>query len=148
MLLKKTFKPILRQHRKLKNNNKQQNHAVPGYVYLIYDSAVQLYKIGLSRSPTTRLRYLKQSYGTQLKLLQVAWTFNMLFVEQSLHKQFKLARTYRGKVDGGTEWFDFDWWAVPFVRTSLLGKCLAINSIVLAFPIALIGLIIFFVGLI
>ena len=126
----------------------QQNHAVPGYVYLIYDSAVQLYKIGLSRSPRTRLRYLKQSYGTQLKLLQVVWTFNMLFVEKSLHKQFKLARTYRGKIDGGTEWFGFDWWAVPFVRASLLGKCLAVNIIVLVFPIALIGLIIFFVGLI
>ena len=148
MLLKKTFKPILRQYRKLKNNNKQQNHAKPGYVYLIYDSAVQLYKIGLSRSPTTRLRYLKQSYGTQLKLLQVAWTFNMLFVEKSLHKQFKLARTYRGKIDGGTEWFDFDWWAVLFVRASLLSKCLAVNGCYILGAIALIGLIILFVGLI
>ena len=138
MLLKKTFKPILRQHRKLKNNNKQQNHAVPGYVYLIYDSAVQLYKIGLSRSPTTRLRYLKQSYGTQLKLLQVAWTFNMLFVEKSLHKQFKLVRTYRGKIDGGTEWFDFNWWVVPFVKVSLLGKCLAVNG---CYALSAIGLI-------
>ena len=129
--------------------NKQQNHAVPGYVYLIYDSAVQLYKIGLSRSPTTRLRYLKQSYGTQLKLLQVAWTFNMLFVEKSLHKQFKLARTYRGKIDGGTEWFAFDWWAVPFVKTSLLGKCLAVNVCYLLGPTAIVvSLIIFFVGLI
>ena len=126
----------------------QQNHAVPGYVYLIYDSAVQLYKIGLSRSPATRLQYLKQSYGTQLKLLQVVWTFNMLFVEQSLHKQFKLVRTYRGKIDGGTEWFSFDWWVIPFVRASLLGKCLAVNSIVLTFPIAIVCLlIIFFVRL-
>ena len=148
MLLKKTFKPILRQHRKLKNNNKQQNHAVPGYVYLIYDSAVQLYKIGLSRSPTTRLRYLKQSYGTQLKILQVAWTFNMLFVEQSLHKQFKLARTYRGKVDGGTEWFDFDWWAVPFVRTSLLGKCLVVNGCYVLGTIGLITLIVIVLAII
>ena len=128
--------------------NKQQNHAVPGYVYLIYDSAVQLYKIGLSRSPTTRLRYLKQSYGTQLKILQVAWTFNMLFVEQSLHKQFKLVRTYRGKIDGGTEWFAFDWWAVPFVRVSLLGKCLAVNGCYVLGAIAIVSLIIFFVGLI
>ena len=149
MLLKKTSKPILRQHRKLKNSNKQQNHAVPGYVYLIYDSTVQLYKIGLSRSPTTRLRYLKQSYGTQLKILQIGWTFNMSFVEQSLHKQFKLKRTYRGKIDGGTEWFAFDWWVVPFVKASLLGKCLAVNSIVLSFPTAIVCLmIIFFVGLI
>jgi hypothetical protein len=62
----------------------KRNDNVPGYVYLIYDPAVQLYKIGLSRSPATRLRYLKQSYGSQLKLLQVAWTFNILCVEQSL----------------------------------------------------------------
>ena len=124
MLLKKTSKPILRQHRKLK----AKRHAVPGYVYLIYDSAMQLYKIGLSRSPTTRLQYLKKSYGTQLKILQVVWTFNMLFLEKSLHKQFKLVRTYRGNIDGGTEWFAFDWWVVPFVRASLLGKCLAINA--------------------
>ena len=108
--------------------NKQQNHAVPGYVYLIYDPSADLYKVGLSGKPAIRLRYLKQSYGTQLKLLQVVWTFNMLFVEKSLHKQFKLARTYRGKIDGGTEWFDFDWWVVPFVRASLLGKCLAVNG--------------------
>ena len=128
--------------------NKQQNHAVPGYVYLIYDSVAQLYKIGLSRSPTTRLRYLKQSYGNQLKLLQVVWTFNMLFVEKSLHKQFKLARTYRGKIDGGTEWFNFDWWAVPFVRASLLSKCLAVNGCYVLGAIAIVSLIIFFVGLI
>ena len=126
----------------------QQNHAVPGYVYLIYDPAVQLCKIGLSRSPTTRLQYLKQSYGTQLKLLQVAWTFNMSFVEQSLHKQFKLARTYRGKIDGGTEWFAFDWWVVPFVRASLLGKCLAVNGCYVLGAIVIVNLIIFFVGLI
>ena len=144
MFTRKVSKPILRQHRK----PKAKRYTVPGYVYLIYDSAVQLYKIGLSRSPTTRLRYLKQSYGTQLKLLQVAWTFNMLFVEQSLHKQFKLARTYRGKVDGGTEWFDFDWCNIPFVRASLLGKCLAVNGCYVLSAIALIGLIIFFVGLI
>ena len=119
----------------------KQNHAVPGYVYLIYDPSVDLYKIGLSRSPTTRLRYLKQSYGTQLKLLQVVWTFNMLFVEQSLHKQFKLARTYRGKIDGGTEWFAFNWWAVPFVKASLLSKCLAVNGCYVLGAIGLITLI-------
>ena len=144
MLLKKTSKPILRQHRKLK----AKRHAVSGYVYLIYDPSVDLYKLGLSGKPAIRLRYLKQSYGTQLKLLQVAWTFNMLFVEQSLHKQFKLVRTYRGKVDGGTEWFDFDWCNIPFVRASLLGKCLAVNGCYVLGAIALIGLIIFFVGLI
>ena len=126
----------------------KRNYNVPGYVYLIYDPSADLYKVGRSGKPAIRLRYLKQSYGTQLKILQVAWTFNMSFVEQSLHKQFKLVRTYRGKIDGGTEWFDFNWWVIPFVRASLLGKCLAVNSIVLAFPIALIGLIIFFVGLI
>ena len=148
MLLKKTSKPILRQHRKLKNNNKQQNHAGLGYVYLIYDPSADLYKIGSSGKPTTRLRYLKQSYGTQLKLLQVVWTFNKLFVEKSLHKQFKLVRTYRGKIDGGTEWFAFDWWVVPFVRASLLGKCLAVNGCYVLSAIVIISLIIFFVGLI
>jgi alpha-L-fucosidase len=122
--------------------NKQQNHAVPGYVYLIYDPAVQLYKIGLSRSPATRLRYLKQSYGNQLKLLQVAWTFNMLFVEQSLHKQFKLLQKYRGKIDGGTEWFAFDWWVVPYAKACLLGKCWAVNICYVLGAIALIGLIV------
>jgi hypothetical protein len=120
----------------------KHNHAVPGYVYLIYDPAAQLYKIGLSRSPATRLRYLKQSYGTQLKLLQVAWTFNMLFVEQSLHKQFKLVRTYRGKIDGGTEWFDFEWWILPYVKAYLLGKCWAVNSCYVLDAIALLGLIV------
>ena len=144
MLLKKTSKPILRQHRKLK----AKRHAVPGYVYLIYDPSADLYKLGLSGKPAIRLRYLKQSYGTQLKLLQVAWTFNMLFVEQSLHEQFKLARTYRGKIDGGTEWFAFNWWAVPFVKASLLSKCLAVNGCYVLGAIVIVSLIIFFVGLI
>ena len=119
----------------------QQNHAVPGYVYLIYDPSVDLYKLGLSGKPAIRLRHLKQSYGNQLKMLQVVWTFNMLFVEQSLHKQFKLARTYRGIIDGGTEWFAFDWWVVLFVRASLLGKCLAVNGCYLLGSIGLITLI-------
>ena len=119
----------------------QRNHAVPGYVYLIYDPSVDLYKLGLSGKPAIRLRYLKQSYGTQLKILQVGWTFNMSFVEKSLHKQFKLVRTYRGKIDGGTEWFAFNWWAVPFVRTSLLGKCLVINGCYVLGAIGLITLI-------
>ena len=65
----------------------------------------------------------------------------MSFVEQSLHKQFKLVRTYRGKIDGGTEWFDFDWWAVPFVRASLLSKCLAVNGCYVLGAIGLITLI-------
>ena len=72
----------------------------------------------------------------------------MLFVEQSLHKQFKLARTYRGKIDGGTEWFDFDWWVIPFVRANLLSKCLAVNACYVLSAIAIVSLIIFFVGLI
>jgi len=120
----------------------KRNDHVAGFIYLIYDPAVQLYKIGLSRSPATRLRSLKQSYGTQLKLLQVAWTFNMLFVEQSLHKQFKLVRKYRGKIDGGTEWFDFEWWVVPYAQACLLGKCWAVNFCYMLGAIALIGLII------
>ena len=120
----------------------KRNYNVPGYVYLIYDPSADLYKVGRSGKPATRLRYLKQSYGTQLKILQVAWTFNMSFVEQSLHKQFKLVRTYRGKIDGGTEWFDFNWWVVPFVKASLLGKCLAVNGCYLLGPIGLITLIV------
>lgn len=99
------------------------NHNVPGYVYLIYDPSARLYKIGLSRTPATRLRYLKQSYGSQLKILQACWTVNMLFVEQWLHEQFKLVRVDRGSMDGGTEWFQFDWWVVPYVKMSLISKC-------------------------
>ncbi|TAG98756.1 MAG: GIY-YIG nuclease family protein [Oscillatoriales cyanobacterium] len=120
---------------------KQQNHAVPGYVYLIYDPSAQLHKIGLSRSPATRLRYLKQSYGGQLRILQVVWTFNMLFVEQSLHKQFKLARTYRGRMDGGTEWFELNWWQIPVAKTSLMGKALGVNLSYIGFGLILLALV-------
>ena len=123
-----------------------QNHNVPGYVYLIYDPSVKLYKIGLSRKPATRLRYLKQSYGIQLKILQVAWTFNMLFVEKSLHRQFKLQNVYRGKIDGGTEWFAFDWWVVPYAKACLLVNAWVVNSCYVLGAIALIGLIIVLIG--
>lgn len=107
---------------------KQQSHAVPGYVYLIYDPLDRSYKIGLSRTPVTRLRHLKQSYGNQLKIIQVCWTFNMLLVEQWLHKQFKMVRMYRGSMDGGTEWFKFDWWVVPYVKISLISKCWVVTT--------------------
>lgn len=65
----------------------------------------------------------------------------MLFVEQSLHKQFKLVKTYRGKVDGGTEWFAFEWWVVPYAKTCLLGKCWAVNGCYVLGTIVLIALI-------
>lgn len=119
---------------------KQQNHAVPGFVYLIYDPAAQLYKIGLSRSPATRLRSLKRSYGGQLKVLQIAWTLNMMFVEKSLHEQFKLQRRYRGKIDGGTEWFDLNWWQIPAVKASLALKAFACNGIYFGFVSGLLTL--------
>lgn len=125
---------------------KRQSHNVPGYVYLIYDPNAKLYKIGLSRSSATRLRYLKQSYGGQLKLLQIAWTVNMLFVEQSLHRQFKLVRTYRGSMDGGTEWFQFDWWVVPYVKMSLVGKCWVVTAGYGLVAIGLLSLLLIILG--
>jgi hypothetical protein len=70
----------------------------------------------------------------------------MLFVEKSLHRQFKLVRTYRGKIDGGTEWFAFDWWVVPYAKACLLGKCWAVNSCYVLAAISLIGLIIILIG--
>lgn len=120
---------------------KQRNDYTPGCVYLIYDSSVKLYKIGLSRNPRTRLRYLKEAYGGQLKILQIAWTFNMMFLEKSLHKQFKSQRVYRGKMDGGTEWFELNWWQIPVAKTSLMGKALGVNLSYIGFGLILLALV-------
>lgn len=56
--------------------------------------------------------------------------------------RFKLVRKYRGKIDGGTEWFAFDWWAVPYTKTCLLGKCWAVNGCYVTFAMVLTGLIV------
>ena len=125
----------------------KRNDYQPGYIYLIYNPATKLYKIGLSRKPLTRLKYLKKAYKSKLKILHTSWVFNMRLVEKSLHKQFGMQNRYQGEIDGGTEWFEFNWWVLPYVKSSMVSKCLLVNAGYVLCAIALIGLIVGIVSL-
>lgn len=107
---------------------KKRNDYTPGRVYIIHDSKANLYKVGLSRNPARRLSFLKETYGNHLQLLQTIWTFNMRWLEHSLHKQFKTQKQYRGKVDGGTEWFRLKTHELLHLRFMLMAKGFGINA--------------------
>lgn len=70
----------------------------------------------------------------------------MLFVEKSLHRQFKLQNVYRGKIDGGTEWFELNWWQVPVAKTSLTVKAFGVNLGYVVIAILLVALLLVLVA--
>lgn len=78
---------------------------VPGihvqeYIYLIYDYATKLFKIGLSKDPTARLNAMNRARATAtLEMIHVFPADNVLRAEKELHEMFAEVRTER-------EWFD------------------------------------------
>ena len=94
---------VIRQKFKIRNDR------VPGSVYIFHDTRSQLYKIGLSRSPHKRRYYLSWEYGTDLQVVAIVPTLNMLWTEELMHEVYKSKRFYRHpELNGYTEWFRFD----------------------------------------
>lgn len=105
---------------------KQRNDYTPGFVYVFQDKTVA-YKIGLSRNVKKRQLFLKKTYG-ELRLVSSVWVVNMRWLESVLHKQFHSQRVYRGRIDGGTEWFDLTWQQVLRLRFLIRLQAAGINT--------------------
>jgi T5orf172 domain len=97
---------------------KQRNDYTPGFVYVFQD-CTGAYKIGLSRNVKKRQFFLQKTYG-ELRLVSSVWVVNMRWLESALHHQFKAQRVYKGRIDGGTEWFSLNW--QQFLRLRFLIK--------------------------
>lgn len=84
-----------------------RNDRLPGFVYIFHDTRSNLCKIGLSRSPHKRRYYLSREYGTELQVVAIVPTFNMLWTEELMHEAYKAERCYRHpELNGYTEWFE------------------------------------------
>lgn len=67
-----------------------------GYVYLIqYPSGC--YKIGRSKSPTSRFLQLQRTSPQRLYLLHTVWTRDMVALEKALHQQYGTKKDRRGE---------------------------------------------------
>jgi T5orf172 domain len=104
----------------------QRNDYTPGFVYVFQDRT-GAYKIGLSRNVKKRQHFLEKTYG-ELRLVSSVWVANMRWLESILHKQFKQQRVYRGKVDGGTEWFNLSCQQLLKLRLLIKLQAAGINT--------------------
>ena len=94
---------VIRQKFKIRNDR------VPGFVYIFHDPRSGLCKVGLSRSPHKRRYYLSREYGTDLQVVAIVPTLNMLWTEELMHEAYKSERFYRHpELNGYTEWFRVD----------------------------------------
>ena len=69
-----------------------------GYIYLIYDQNNNSLKIGFSKSPKSRLKYLQSA--TSNKLFLIDYFKGNTKDEKTLHKKFKSLRL-------ASEWFEY-----------------------------------------
>lgn len=139
--LKMTPKPKLKA--KTKEGYITRNDAVPGYVYIFRQTGEYLVKIGLSRTPAVRKRYLEKDYG-RLQTVAIVWVFNMSFVESKMHKFYAPHRTYREYWKSGyTEWFKVDFWKVLEMRVCLYLLSFFMNAAIVITIIVAITLILF-----
>lgn len=104
----------------------QRNDYTPGFVYIFQDQT-GAYKIGLSRNVKKRQYFLEKTYG-KLRLVASVWVVNMRWLESALHKQFKQQRVYRGRIDGGTEWFNLSCHQVLRLRLLIKLQAAGINT--------------------
>lgn len=79
---------------------------LPGQNYIFYDPIANLYKIGLSKNAPRRRYYLSLEYQSDLKVVSIVRSPSMRLCEKLMHHFYQKVRVYRGKVDGGTEWFN------------------------------------------
>jgi len=123
------------------NNFIVRNDAVPGYIYIFRQSG--FVKIGLSRTPLIRKRYLERDYG-QLQTVAIVWAFNMRFIESQMHKIYAPRRIRREYWKSGfTEWFQADFSKALEMRIYLHLLSFFFNLAVVLAIVSIIALILF-----
>ena len=70
-----------------------------GFIYLIYDNTNNALKIGFSKNPKSRLKYLQSA--TSNKLILIDYIKGNTKDEQILHNKFKGLRL-------SSEWFEYN----------------------------------------
>jgi hypothetical protein len=83
-------------------------HVIPGYVYLMADSA-GLYKIGHSKDPSTRLKNVTSRANPVTLICQIA-SDNAVYLEYELHERF-----HDERVSG--EWFALTPDCVDYIKS-------------------------------
>lgn len=73
--------------------------ALKGFVYLIKYADSNLYKIGLSKNPSERLKQLQSAISEKLTLLHTIKTSDMMELESYFHQMFAASRAR-------SEWFE------------------------------------------
>lgn len=122
-----------------------RNDAAPGYVYIFRQSGKGLVKIGLSRTPLVRKRYLQKDYG-QLQTVAIVWVFNMKFIESQMHKAYAPRRIRQEYWKSGfTEWFKTDFTTALEMRICLYLLSFCMNSAVVFAIGSVIALILFLI---
>lgn len=125
-------KPKLKSTRS--NSYIVRNDSMPGYVYIFRQPGRGLAKIGLSRTPIVRKRYLEQDYGN-LQTVAIVWVINMKFVESRMHKTYAPRRIRREYWKSGfTEWFQVNFSKTLEMRIYLHLLAFTVNS---AIPIVI-----------
>lgn len=79
-----------------------------GYVYIISLKDTSLYKIGVSRQPTSRLKHLQLSSPHTLEIVFAKQSHSPYLVEFCIHEMFKANQKTR-------EWFDLTKWELGII---------------------------------
>lgn len=84
----------------------KDEHAKPGYVYLIINIWRRKVKIGLSNDPNRRIGELRSVYGAWLFIFLTFKTVNMARLETLAHNKFRPSNAPEPSgMNGYTEWF-------------------------------------------
>lgn len=115
---------------KLKKHAVVRNDRTPGFVYIFRQPGTNLLKIGLSRTPEVRKKYLEKDYG-KLTIVAIIWVLNMALVEGKMHQMYAHLRVYRQYWQSGfTEWFEADLMTALEMKIILWLFALACNSVI------------------
>ena len=83
-----------------------EQHAKPGYVYLIINIWRRKVKIGLSNDPDRRIGELRSVYGAWIFIFMRFETVNMAKLETLAHNKFRPSNAPEpSDMNGYTEWF-------------------------------------------
>ena len=87
------------------------HHDRTHYVYLLVDRKEHRFKIGMSIDPVQRARLLGQDFNLSMSV-QAGFTRKQAYeLERRLHSTYRdlnIDRRVMGRIDGCTEWFQFD----------------------------------------
>ena len=89
---------------------KATRQPAPGWIYLAKAEGLNQYKIGLSKTPITRIQSIQKQSPVKLTLIHTIKSADMRQAESLLHKRFAAYRLHG-------EWFELDEEAVDYIKS-------------------------------